>query len=48
LGLQASLYEMIQILSLTMFERIPLNQLLTLTMREGLPSESLNQLILFE
>jgi IS4 transposase len=48
LGLQASLYEMLQILSLTMFERIPLNQLLTLTMREGLPSESLNQLILFE
>jgi IS4 transposase len=48
LGLQASLYEMLQILSLTMFERIPLNQLLTLTMPEGLPSESLNQLILFE
>jgi hypothetical protein len=48
LGLQASLYEMLQILSLTMFERTPLNQLLTLTMTEGLPSESVNQLILFE
>ncbi len=48
LQLQASLYEMLQILSLTMFERIPLNQLLTLTMSQGLPSESLNQLILFE
>jgi hypothetical protein len=31
LGLQASLYEMLQILSLTMFEHTPLNQLLTLT-----------------
>jgi len=29
LNLSASLYEMLQILSLTMFERMPLNQLLT-------------------
>ena len=28
LNLSASLYEMLQILSLTMFERMPLNQLL--------------------
>jgi hypothetical protein len=48
LGLQASPYERLQILSLTMFERIPLNQLRTRTLPEGVPSESLNQLILFE
>ena len=29
LGLTASLYEMLQILSLTMFERMPINQLLS-------------------
>ena len=31
LALSASLYEILQILSLTMFERIPLHQLLTLS-----------------
>ena len=29
LGLTASLYEILQILSLTMFERMPINQLLS-------------------
>ena len=29
LGLSASLYEILQILSLTMFERMPINQLLS-------------------
>ena len=48
LNLSVSLYEMLQILSLTMFERTPLNQLLTLTMTEVIPPESVNQLILFE
>jgi len=48
LNLDASLYEMLQILSLTMFERMPLDQLLTKTpMSQELPDSS-NQLILFD
>lgn len=48
LGLSASLYEILQILSLTMFERTPLNQLLTLTETElDMPHDD-TQLILFD
>lgn len=47
LGLDASLYETLQILSLTMFETTPLNQLLTLAPPEAIPSNSPNQLNLF-
>ena len=47
LGLAASLYETLQILSLTMFETTPLNQLLTLESPNTTPSNSPNQLNLF-
>ena len=45
--LSASLYEILQLLSLTMFERIPLDQLLTGTVSELDPAELTNQLNLF-
>jgi IS4 transposase len=48
LNLSASLYEILQILSLTMFERTPLDQLLTLTVPESIIVTSANQLNLFE
>ncbi len=48
LKLSASLYEILQILSLTMFERTPLHQLLTLAVPESTEPVSTNQLILFE
>jgi hypothetical protein len=48
LNLSASLYEMLQILSLTMFERIPLDQLLTKTDTNESDGASVNQLNLFE
>jgi transposase len=48
LNLSASLYEILQILSLTMFERAPLDQLLTLTATESTMLASDNQLNLFE
>ena len=48
LALSASLYEMLQILSLTMFERIPLDQLLAQTVVEDTDHISDKQLILFE
>ena len=47
LKLSATLYEMLQILSLTMFERIPLDQLLSKIVTEDLQAFSLNQLHLF-
>jgi len=47
LQLSASLYEILQILSLTMFEKIPLDQLLTQTISEQIQPVSDNQLILF-
>jgi hypothetical protein len=48
LDLSATLYEILQILSLTMFERTPLNQLLTLTGTElNMPYDD-SQLILFD
>jgi hypothetical protein len=47
LHLSASLYEILQILSLTMFEKIPLDQLLAQTMSDEIQQISDNQLILF-
>jgi len=48
LNLSASLYEILQILSLTMFERTPLDQLLSLAVQEQNALEPANQLSLFE
>ena len=48
LNLSASLYEMLQILSLTMFERIPLDQLLNDILTEDIRTLSANQLNLFD
>jgi len=47
LELKASLYETLQILSLTMFETTPLHQLLTLAPPVAIASDSSNQLNLF-
>jgi Transposase DDE domain. len=48
LKLSASLYEILQILSLTMFERMPVDQLLAQTMTDDIARISDKQLILFE
>jgi IS4 transposase len=48
LKLSASLYEILQILSLTMFERIPLDQLLAQAVTDDVPQISDKQLILFD
>ena len=48
LHLPASLYEILQILSLTMFERIPLDQLLAQAVTDDIDRISNKQLILFE
>ena len=48
LKLSASLYEILQILSLTMFERIPLDQLLAQAVADDIDRISDKQLILFE
>jgi hypothetical protein len=48
LNLSASLYEILQILSLTMFERISLDQLLSKIVTENIDEVSLNQLNLFD
>ena len=48
LGLDASLYETLQILSLTMFETTPLHQLLTLDSPSDISPNMPNQLNLFE
>ena len=48
LNISASLYEMLQILSLTMFEKIPLDQLLAKSVMDDAHASSANQLILFE
>ncbi len=48
LNLSASLYEMLQILSLTMFERIPLDQLLNNIVTDDIQAFSANQLNLFD
>jgi hypothetical protein len=47
LRLSASLYEILQILSLTMFEKIPLDQLLAQAVSDEIQQISDNQLILF-
>lgn len=47
LNIDASLYEMLQILSITMFERTPLDQLLTKTAISQELQDSSNQLVLF-
>jgi IS4 transposase len=48
LNISASLYEMLQILSLTMFERIPLDQLLNGIITDADPTVLINQLNLFD
>lgn len=48
LNLSASLYEILQILSLTMFERTPLHQLLRPAVTEQNTLASANQLRLFD
>src|SRR5690606_6326459 len=48
LNVSASLYEILQILSLTLFERMPLDQLLTNIVTDDLHQEAENQLFLFE
>jgi hypothetical protein len=48
LNITASLYEMLQILSLTMFERMALNQLLARTPQDTNSPDSTNQLFLFD
>ena len=48
LQLSASLYEILQILSLTMFERMPIDQLLSLQPIVGTEAVSPNQLTLFD
>jgi len=48
LNLTASLYEILQILSLTMFEQMPLDQLLSKTTADGSPIDAANQLKLFD
>ena len=48
LNLSASLYEILQILSLTMFERIPLDQLLNKIVHDDIQAISANQLNFFE
>ena len=48
LSLSASLYEILQILSLTMFERMPLDQLLAQTVTDRIDPHPGNQLMLFE
>jgi transposase len=48
LNITASLYEMLQILSLTMFERMALNQLLARTPQDTNSPDPTNQLFLFD
>jgi len=48
LNITASLYEMLQILSLTMFEKIPINTLLSQIDTESIQHNSANQLNLFD
>jgi hypothetical protein len=48
LNLSASLYEILQILSLTLFEKMPLDQLLAKIVTDEIRSATENQLFLFE
>jgi IS4 transposase len=47
LNISASLYEMLQILSLTMFEKMPLNELFATITQDRVDDDSANQLNLF-
>ena len=47
-NLQASLYELLQILSVTLFERDPIDQVLALAPSQAQPVDTSNQLPLFE
>ena len=47
-NLQASLYELLQILSLTLFERDPIDQVLTFVSPERYAPDDANQLTLFD
>ncbi len=48
LQIAASLYEILQILSLTMFEKTPLDQLLNRSVQDAIFTDAPNQLILFD
>ena len=48
LKLETSMHGILQILSLTLFEKTPLDQLLTLAVEDPKPPNDANQLILFE
>jgi hypothetical protein len=48
LKITASLYEILQILSLTMFEKTPLDQLLNRSVEDAILPDAANQLILFD
>ena len=48
LGLEASLYQILQILSLTLFEKVPILQALQPSDFQDQSDEDSNQLILFE
>ena len=48
LTLEASMHEILQILSLTLFEKTPLDPLLTLSVEGPKQPDDANQLILFE
>ncbi len=48
LKVRARLYEILQILSLTLFERIPMDQLLTHIVTDEIQTTAENQLFLFE
>jgi hypothetical protein len=48
LGLEASLYQILQILSLTLFEKTPILKALQAIGRDSYSVENVNQLILFD
>ena len=48
LRLERSLYELLQILSVTLFERVPLSQVVTAFPEQDLLEDSCNQLSLFD
>ena len=48
LALPQSLYTILQVLSVTLFERVPLIQALTITPDSTAEDESCNQLLLFD
>ena len=48
LGLHQSLYTILQVLSVTLFERMPLIQALTTTADSTVEGEGCNQLLLFD